>query len=90
MRESYADKIAPAVSAQWQVARERGDPETNGRKEPKAGFRAHVARNLFAALPADEKAAIAARAKADAAQVKSEYKRTLQDPPSNKPADRQR
>ncbi|KAJ7479910.1 hypothetical protein FB451DRAFT_1395473 [Mycena latifolia] len=59
MRESHANKIAPVVLERWAAARENNDPDTIGRKEPKAGFRARVARELFAALPEAEKAAIA-------------------------------
>jgi hypothetical protein len=90
MVESHADKIAPVVAAQWAAAKARGDPETVGRKEPKAGFRAAVAREVYRELPVEEKAAIAERAKTEAARAKEEYKRALENPPSNKPEDRQR
>jgi hypothetical protein len=82
MVESHADKIAPVVAAQWAAAKARGDPETVGRKEPKAGFRAAMAREVYRELPVEEKAAIA--------WAKEEYKRALENPPSNKPEDRQR
>lgn len=90
MVESHADKIAPMVASEWVAAKERGDPETVGRKEPKAGFRAAVVRKVFAALPATEKAAIAQRAKDDARHTKDEYKHALENPASNKPADCQK
>ncbi|KAJ7887137.1 hypothetical protein B0H13DRAFT_2342502 [Mycena leptocephala] len=90
MQESYADKIAPVVSERWVAARENNEPGTAGRKEPKAGFRANVAREVFGALPVDEKAAIAQRAKDEAASAKATYKAALKSPPSNKPEDRQR
>jgi hypothetical protein len=90
MRESYTDKIGPIVAQRWAAAREKNDPETVGRKEPKAGFRALVAREVFGALPDSEKVAIAQRAKEEAARAKVSYEKALKDPPSNTPADRQR
>ncbi|KAF7353218.1 hypothetical protein MSAN_01509500 [Mycena sanguinolenta] len=90
MRESYADKIAPVVAERWAAARQNNEPDTVGRKEPKAGFRALVAREVFAGLPDAEKTAIAQRAKEEAAQAKTAYEKALKDPPSNAPADRQR
>jgi hypothetical protein len=90
MVESHADKIAPVVAVQWAAAKARGDPETVGRKKPKAGFRAAVARKVYQELPVEEKAAIVEWAKTEAAQAKEEYKRVLENPLSNKPEDRQR
>ncbi|KAJ7697307.1 hypothetical protein B0H14DRAFT_3655974 [Mycena olivaceomarginata] len=90
MAESYADEIAPKVETQWAAAVERGDPETAKTKTPKAGFKSRVARELFAKLPADEKAAFSQRAKEHAAEAKEEYLRALRDPPPNNPADRQK
>jgi hypothetical protein len=90
MRESYADKIAPVVSERWVAARENNEPGTAGRKEPKAGFRANVAREVFGALPVDEKVVIAQRAKDEVASAKAAYEAALKSPPSNKPEDRQR
>lgn len=90
MHESHAEKIAPVVAKRWAEARENNDPGTAGRKEPKAGFRAAVAREVFAELPADEKAAIAKRAKDAAAETKTAYDTALKAAPSNKAVDRQR
>jgi hypothetical protein len=88
MRECYADKISPAVAERWEKEREK-NPGSLG-KEPKAGFRAQVARDLFAALSTEERGGFAARAKEDAAKAKAEYIAALKMPPSTAPADRQR
>ncbi|KAJ7025072.1 hypothetical protein C8F04DRAFT_1269684 [Mycena alexandri] len=73
MRESHAEKIAPVVAERWAEARANNEPGTAGKKEPKAGFRAAVAREVFAALPGEEKAAIAQRAKNEASEAKKAY-----------------
>ncbi|KAJ7165387.1 hypothetical protein C8R46DRAFT_1035961 [Mycena filopes] len=90
MRESYAEKIAPLVAARWADARANNEPGTAGRKEPKAGFRTVVAREVFGNLPDDERKAIGQRAKDEAAEAKKAYEAALKAPPSNKPVDRQR
>ncbi|KAJ7144888.1 hypothetical protein C8R43DRAFT_1130311 [Mycena crocata] len=90
MAKSYAEKIAPVVAERWAEAHENNDAETVGRKEPKAGYRASIARKLYAALPADEKETIAGRAKVEAASAKAAYEKALKDPPPNTPAERQR
>ncbi|KAJ6557483.1 hypothetical protein B0H19DRAFT_1261106 [Mycena capillaripes] len=91
MRESYAEKIAPVVADRWASARNEDSGGASDRtKEPKAGFRAQVARDVFAALPKSEQKALSERAKANAAQAKEDYAKALKDPPSKKPEDRQR
>jgi hypothetical protein len=90
MRESYAEKIAPVVAEQWASAQANNEPGTAGKKEPKAGFRASVAREVFAGLSDTEKAAISKRAKDEVAEAKDIYEKALKAPPSNKPEDRQR
>ncbi|KAJ7044912.1 hypothetical protein C8F04DRAFT_1250155 [Mycena alexandri] len=87
MHESYSTLIAPTVAEKW--ARER---ETNlgASKQPKAGFRAQVARELFAALEPEEQTAIAARAKEEAATKKAAYQKAMKDRASTAPADRQK
>jgi hypothetical protein len=88
MRECYADKIAPVVTKMWEEKREQDCGSLP--KEPKAGFRAEVARQVFAALPAAERAEFAKRAKDDAEKAKAEYLAALKSPASTAPADRQR
>ncbi|KAJ6557786.1 hypothetical protein B0H19DRAFT_1070398 [Mycena capillaripes] len=91
MRESYAEKIAPVVADRWASARnEDSGGASDHTEEPKAGFHAQVARDVFAALPKSEQKALSDRAKADAAQAKADYVKALKDPPSKKPEDRQR
>ncbi|KAK7012744.1 hypothetical protein R3P38DRAFT_3208578 [Favolaschia claudopus] len=95
MREEYSSKIAPQVAEDWQkeLASRAGsmsvgdDPKS---REPKAGFRAAVARKMFAALPNAEQQAYAARAKAEAAEAKQAYVQALKDPPSQSPEARQK
>jgi hypothetical protein len=89
MRESHVEKIAPVVAERWADARAKNDPDTVGRKEPKAGFRARIAREVFTALPQSEKDAIAKRAKDEAAQAKLEHGKALKSPPPNTPEARQ-
>ncbi|KAJ7932989.1 hypothetical protein B0H13DRAFT_2307260 [Mycena leptocephala] len=91
MRESYAEKIAPVVAEKWSRLRDEDSSGVSERtKEPKAGFRAEVAREAFAALPMDEQKQIAVRAKEDAVAAKEAYLKSLKDRPSMKPEDRQR
>jgi hypothetical protein len=91
MHESYAEKIAPVVAERWSRLRDEDSVGVSERtKEPKAGFRAEVARDLFAALPMDEQKQIAARAKEVAVAAKEAYTKSLKDRPSMKPEDRQR
>ncbi|KAK6980529.1 hypothetical protein R3P38DRAFT_2579910 [Favolaschia claudopus] len=95
MRESYAEKIAPIVAEEWQKelesrARSGVVGEEEPGKEPKAGFRAAVARKVFAALSTAEREGYAARAKADAAAAKEEYVQALKNPPPQTPEARQR
>lgn len=90
MRESYSEKIAPVVAEEWQRSRDDNGQVSERTKEPKAGFRARVAREVFARLPAVEQKAIAARAKQEAADAKAAYTKALKEPPSKSPAARQK
>jgi hypothetical protein len=90
MRESYLDKIAPIVADKWQKEREQNGELSERTKEPKAGFRAQVARDVFTALPKDEQNAIAARAKKEAAEAKAAYMQALKNPLSKSPEDCQK
>ncbi|KAJ7862458.1 hypothetical protein B0H14DRAFT_2575347 [Mycena olivaceomarginata] len=63
MHESYTEQIAPVVAERWEADRERNGGASALTKEPKAGFRAQVAREVFAELPIDEQKKIAAREK---------------------------
>ncbi|KAK6975114.1 hypothetical protein R3P38DRAFT_3238013 [Favolaschia claudopus] len=90
MRESYETKIAPVVAEKWGEQKRDNSRLAERSKEPKAGFRAEVAREVFATLPDEERKAIADRAKQEAAAAKAEYVETLKAPPSQAPQARQR
>lgn len=90
MRESYTERIAPVVAEKWAEERNKKGEVTERTKEPKAGFRAKVASELFARLPKEEQTAIANRAKAEAATARAAYSKALKDPPSQSPEARQR
>ncbi|KAJ7725244.1 hypothetical protein DFH07DRAFT_783077 [Mycena maculata] len=88
MVEDNLTKVAPVIKAKWEEARAKNNPDTVGRKEPKVGFRAKVARSVFAQLPEAERLEYGTRATAQAKEAKASYMEMLKGPPSNKPADR--
>ncbi|KAJ7883966.1 hypothetical protein B0H13DRAFT_2343915 [Mycena leptocephala] len=90
MREAYSEKIAPVVAERWaeQLEENPGDPDRT--KEPKAGFRAKVAREVFATLSTNEQQQLGARAKEEALEKKKAFQKALADPPSAQPPDRQK
>ncbi|KAK7043456.1 hypothetical protein R3P38DRAFT_2510527 [Favolaschia claudopus] len=90
MRESYEEKVAPVVAERWELERNDNSKLSERTKEPKAGFRAVVAREVFAQLSDEERTAIADRAKKEAAEAKAEYLKALKSPPSKSPEARQR
>ncbi|KAK7043466.1 hypothetical protein R3P38DRAFT_2767090 [Favolaschia claudopus] len=90
MRESYETKIAPVVVEKWAEQKRDNSRLAERSKEPKAGFRAEVAREVFAGLPDEERKAIAERAKQEAATAKAEYVDMLKAPPSQAPQARQK
>ncbi|KAK6974551.1 hypothetical protein R3P38DRAFT_3239409 [Favolaschia claudopus] len=90
MHESYEDKVAPVVTERWEEERSQNTTVAERTKEPKAGFRAQVARQVFSQLPESERAAIANRAKQEAADAKAAYTASLKSPPSESPAARQK
>ncbi|KAK6974473.1 hypothetical protein R3P38DRAFT_2811852 [Favolaschia claudopus] len=90
MRESYEEKIAPVVAEKWEEEKRENSRLAERSKEPKAGFRADVARQVFANLPEDERKAIGDRAKQEAAVAKAEYVNLLKNPPSQSPQARQK
>jgi hypothetical protein len=90
MRESYAEKIAPVVAKRWEKERGENGMASERTKEPKAGFRAQVARELFAALPQAEQKALGERAKAEAQAAKASYVASLNSAPPETPEARQK
>ncbi|KAJ7800486.1 hypothetical protein B0H14DRAFT_3490662 [Mycena olivaceomarginata] len=81
MRECYDDSIAPVVADRWADERSKDSAIADRTKELKAGFRAQVARELFADLPSDEQKVFGERAKKQAAEAKAAYLSTLNSPP---------
>ncbi|KAK6991947.1 hypothetical protein R3P38DRAFT_2803347 [Favolaschia claudopus] len=80
MRESYDDKIAPVVAERWEEEKKDKIRLAERSKEPKAGFRAEVARQKT----------IGGRAKEQAAEAKEAYVRSLKNSPSQAPEARQK
>ncbi|CAK5277261.1 unnamed protein product [Mycena citricolor] len=78
-RESWADKIAPVVAVR-RAELPSGAPY-------RAGFRAGVARELFAGLTEEEREGLKQRATAEAEMKKQEYLDGLKAEPSREPLD---
>ncbi|KAJ7807047.1 hypothetical protein B0H13DRAFT_2386674 [Mycena leptocephala] len=80
MREAYQTEIAPVVAKRWaEQASEGSNMQTA--KEPGGGFRAQIARELFAALPESEREGYQERAKEEAAQARAKYDEDMGTPP---------
>ncbi|KAJ7700211.1 hypothetical protein B0H16DRAFT_1483971 [Mycena metata] len=90
MHECYQEKIAPIVAERWEEERQNNGQAAERSKEPKAGFRAQVARELFAGLPQEEQQEFGSRARETAQTAKAAYVSTLNSPPSQTPEDRQK
>jgi hypothetical protein len=84
MRERYNDSIAPVVAKRWAEEQGKESAISERTKEPKAGFRAQVARE-FADLPPNEQKAFGERAKKDAAEAWAAYMSSLNSPPPTTP-----
>ncbi|KAJ7430337.1 hypothetical protein FB451DRAFT_1199224 [Mycena latifolia] len=87
MHESYETEIAPAVEARF--AMECNDMNGQGQLSTQRGlnvpFRARVAREMFAALPEEEQAALKDRATAEAVEAKAVYEKAMKELPSKTP-----
>jgi hypothetical protein len=90
MHESYAEKIAPVVAERWAAKLEDDAGNPDRTKEPKAGFRAQVARDIFAELAKSEQDEVAGRAKGEAAARRKAYQDALKNPASQAPSERQK
>ncbi|KAJ7433177.1 hypothetical protein B0H11DRAFT_1939761 [Mycena galericulata] len=88
MHERYKDTIEPIVTKEWAQSTGNGSSVPT-EKDPKADFRAEVARRLFAELPADVKLQYATRAKEEAAERRANFKKALEAQPSTSPKARQ-
>jgi hypothetical protein len=90
MHEVYTEQVAPVVAQKW-AAKVNDDPGNPDRtKEPKAGFRAEVAREVFKELSKEEQLGFSTRAKEEAAEKKEAYQKALKDPASQLAVDRQK
>lgn len=89
MREDYATKVASIVKERWDALEAAGS-SVQTRKDPKADFRALVARKIFNGLSTEEQEGYAKRAKEEALAARQEYNEALKAPPSQSPAARQR
>lgn len=78
------------MAEQWaaKLAEDPGNPDL--KKQPKAGFRAQVARELFTQLDKAEQQDIGRRAKEEGAARKEAFQAALKNPASQAPADRQK
>lgn len=88
MREKYQDVIAPVVAERWAAGTGAGS-NLQTKKDADGPFRAKIARELFAALPEEERVAYGDRAKLEAVEAWEKYDATLKNPPSKSPEDRQ-
>ncbi|KAJ7164588.1 hypothetical protein C8R43DRAFT_946404 [Mycena crocata] len=84
MRKVYTEEIEPVIGERWAATAAAGS-SVAVEKEPKAPFRAKVARELFAELPEEKRAEYATRAKEEAQRARAAYKKALKDPPSKSP-----
>lgn len=88
MREKYQDVIAPVVAERWAAGTGAGS-NLQTKKDADGPFRAKIARELFAALPEEERVAYGDRAKLEAVEAREKYDAALKNPPSKSPEDRQ-
>jgi hypothetical protein len=85
MRECYDSSIAPVVAKRWAEECRKETAILERTKELKAGFRALVARELFAALPLNEQKAFGETAKKEAVEARAVYMSSLNSPPATIP-----
>ncbi|KAJ7813579.1 hypothetical protein B0H13DRAFT_2382340 [Mycena leptocephala] len=87
-----AESQASVSATRWE--QERNDLDGQGslatQKGPNAPFRAKVARELFAELSEEERAALKERAQLEAKEAKEAYDKARRSPASKSPEDRQR
>ncbi|KAJ7615091.1 hypothetical protein DFH06DRAFT_1343945 [Mycena polygramma] len=91
MREMYqkADNdIEELVKEKWAATPSDGASVATS-AQPNAPFRAKVVRELFAALPEEERAEYKARAVAEATLAREKFDKALKDPPATSPQARQ-
>ncbi|KAJ7116234.1 hypothetical protein C8R43DRAFT_1137910 [Mycena crocata] len=88
MKDQYVEVVAPAVEAKWAATPGPGS-SVRTKKDPDAPFRASVARELFKALPQDEKERYAAKAKEEAAAARTLFEKRLKEAPPKGPEARQ-
>ncbi|KAJ7715980.1 hypothetical protein B0H16DRAFT_1741602 [Mycena metata] len=85
--EHNVEKIAPVVAERWAQEPAAGSNLKSG-KGPDAAFRAAITRELFAALPEEERVEYAKTAKEEAVAAREKFIADLKAPPSKAPEDR--
>jgi hypothetical protein len=90
MRESYANDIGPVVTERWRADFPTNPDGSANTKKPNAAFRAKILREMFEALPEEEREVIRGRAVAEARLAKEAYDTAMKGTPSKRPEDRQK
>jgi hypothetical protein len=90
MREAYKTSIASVVAERWAAGSQARTEAQDTAKEPRAAFRAEVARDLFKALPRDKQKSYGDAAKKEALDAKAAYLKALKDGPPQDAESRQR
>lgn len=74
MHEDYSPKVEPVVTERWKALVEKG-LEKNDKND--APYRAEIARDIFKALPQDEKDTYVAHTKKDKQAAVAKYEASL-------------
>ncbi|KAJ7731416.1 hypothetical protein B0H16DRAFT_1223290, partial [Mycena metata] len=89
MHEHYESDITSMVAERW-LSQQSAGGNVQTSSKPTATFRAEVTRELFAALPENERARFGERAKVAAATARGKYDATMKAPLSRAPEVRQK
>ncbi|KAJ7614713.1 hypothetical protein DFH06DRAFT_1146232 [Mycena polygramma] len=89
MHEEYEEKVAPVVIDRWASTAPSGSSVQTA-KGPDGPFRAKIAREVFGALSESERQEYGRRAKDAAAQARAEFEKIMNEPPSQRPEDKQK
>jgi hypothetical protein len=89
MREAYQSHIAPIVADRWATQKSDGS-NVQTAKDPSGPFRAAIARELFAALPKEDRDGFGQRAKEEATEARRIYDEGLKSTPSRSPEAKQK
>ncbi|KAJ7169146.1 hypothetical protein C8R43DRAFT_1121035 [Mycena crocata] len=86
MHEQWSQLI-PVIAERWKATVSAGS-NVQTAKDANGPFRAQVARDVFAALPEEERASYGERARAEAATAREAYQKAMTMPPSKSPESR--